>query len=76
MATITSDLIWIKSFLASMRVHLPYPTQLFCDNQMALHIAKNQVFHERTKHIEIDCYFVRERLVSGELITRYISSSS
>ena len=75
MATITSDLIWIKSFLASMRVFVTHLMQLFCDNQAALHIAKNPVFHERTKHIDIDCHFVRKRLLSGKLVTRYVSSN-
>jgi len=74
MATVTSDLIWIKSFLASMRMFMKHPMQLFCDNQAALHIAKNPVFHERTKHVEIGCYFVRKRLLSGELVTRYVPS--
>ena len=72
MATVTSELIWIKSFLAAMGVYHTSPMTLFCDNQAALHISKNPVFHERTKHIEMDCHFVRDRLLSGDLTIGYV----
>ena len=74
MATVTSELIWIKSFLSSLGIFLAKPMKLYCDNQAALHIAKNPVFHERTKHIEIDCHFVRERLLLKDLDTGYVAS--
>ena len=55
-----------------MKVPLFEPTLLYCDNQAALHITTNQVFYEHTKHIEIDCPIVREKLQDGIIKSCYI----
>ncbi|GKE51487.1 uncharacterized mitochondrial protein-like protein [Tanacetum coccineum] len=67
MASTVSEIIWVRWLLSELHVHNPLATP-------ARHIANNPVFHERTKHVEMDCYFVRERVESKEIIPMKISS--
>ena len=67
LADTTSEFLWLRWLLKDLGVSTSSATPLYCDNQSAIHIAHNDVFHERTKHIEIDCYFIRYHLVHGAL---------
>ena len=76
MAAITCELKWLKALLLSLGVNHPKAIKLFCDSQSALHLAKNPVFHERTKHIEVDCHFVRDGINDGLISPSHVSTSS
>ncbi|CAH9090143.1 unnamed protein product [Cuscuta epithymum] len=67
MAITISEILWLRWLLRDLTINHTGPTPLYCDNQAARHIALNPVFHERTKHVEMDCYFVRERVASKEI---------
>lgn len=75
MATTTCELTWLSFLLRDIGTPSIKPIPLYCDNQAALHIAANPVFHERTKHIEIDCHVVREKLQKGFIRTLKISTA-
>ena len=64
MASIACELIWLKALLQDLGIKHSSPIPLHCDNQAAMHIAANPVFHERTKHIEVDCHFIRNQVQS------------
>ena len=59
MAQAATEITWLVSLLKELGVTHLQPVTLHCDNQSALHIARNPVFHERTKHVDIDCHFTR-----------------
>ncbi|BBG94208.1 wall-associated kinase 2 [Prunus dulcis] len=68
------ELTWLRSLLRDL--HLPHPEASFlhCDNKVALHIAANPIFHDRTRHIVMDCHFIRD-LQDGAISTKFIPSS-
>lgn len=74
MATATAELTWITFLLRDIGLQLHQAPQLFCDNISALHMTINTRFHARTKHIELNYHFVREKVVLGTLITRLFPS--
>uniref|UniRef100_A0A0V0HN73 Putative ovule protein n=1 Tax=Solanum chacoense TaxID=4108 RepID=A0A0V0HN73_SOLCH len=63
MAVATCELVWIKQLLGDLKFGEIGPMELVCDNQTALQIASNPVFHETNKHIEIDRHFIREKIL-------------
>lgn len=71
-ADITCEVVWLRSLLKELRVPQSAPTLLYCDNLSAIYIAANPVYHERTKHIEIDCHLVLEKLQSGVITTAHL----
>nr|KYP70921.1 Retrovirus-related Pol polyprotein from transposon TNT 1-94 [Cajanus cajan] len=76
LASTSCEIQWLTYLLEDFRLQFIRPALLYCDNQSVLQIACNQVFHERTKHIEIDCHLVREKVSNGLLKLLPVSSSA
>lgn len=74
MASVTCEIQWLQYLLSDFQV-LSTIVALYCDNISALKIAENPVFHKRTKHIEIDCHLVRQKVQQGLLRLFPISTS-
>ena len=76
LALATCEVIWLQQLLKDLHVSVTSIAKLFCDNKSAIHIAMNPVFHERTKHIDIDCHTVRDQLKAGRLQTLHVSTGN
>ncbi|XP_057444716.1 uncharacterized mitochondrial protein AtMg00810-like [Lotus japonicus] len=75
MAATVCEIQWLNYLLRDLEVFHSTPVSMYCDNQSAMHIAHNPSYHERTKHIELDCHIVREKLQQGLIHLLPVSSS-
>ena len=66
------ELMWIERVLKELQLIKNSPMQLYCDNKAAINIAHNPVHHDRTKHVEVDRHFIKEKLETGVICLVYI----
>ena len=71
-AIATAEIIWVQNLLTELGVYHPKAASLWCDNLGATYLSANPIFHARTKHIEIDYHFVRERVADKLLNIRFV----
>ena len=71
---VVGELTWIHRLLTELTVSISSPISVHCDSQSAIHIARNPVFHERTKHIVVDCHFVRNKLQEGLISLHHVTN--
>jgi len=72
MASAACELVWLNHLLTDPGCPNNLLMTLCCDNQAAMHIASNLVFHKRTKHIEVDCHYICQQVQSKLIATQYV----
>jgi len=74
LAATAAELTWLTYILQDIGIYIKSAPTLFCDNMSALYMTTNPVLHARTKHVELDYHFVREKVAQGQLITQFVRS--
>ena len=74
MATTCNEFLWLCSLVGVFSIHLQGLMRMYCDNQAALHIASNPVFHECMKYIEINHHFIQDHIKHRALVATYMLS--
>ena len=74
MAAASSEITWLVRLLQELGIKDLLPVALKCDNQSAIQIGKNPILHERTKHVEHDCHFTRDKVMEGLIELMYTPS--
>ena len=75
-ANAVAETCWLRNLLLEMHCPLSRATIVYCDNISAVYLSSNPVQHQRTKHIEIDIHFVREKVQMGHVKVFHIPASS
>lgn len=70
-----AETIWLRNLLLELHYPLSTATIAYCDNVSAIYLSTNSIQHQRTKHVELDILFVRERVALGQVRVFHIPSS-
>ncbi|RDY13299.1 Copia protein, partial [Mucuna pruriens] len=68
------EMLWLKRVLEELKMLIHMPMKLYCDNKAAISIAQNPVQHNRTKHVEIDRHFIKEKIECGVICLPFFPS--
>jgi hypothetical protein len=74
MAHGVSEGLWLRRLLLELRLFEDKPIMLYCDNKAAINIANNRVQHDRTKHVEIDRHFIKDKLDEGIVCMPFVGT--
>ncbi|XP_019171360.1 PREDICTED: uncharacterized protein LOC109166917 [Ipomoea nil] len=74
LADVCAEVTWVLSLLRELGLDSSAPPTLWCDNLGATYLRANPVFHARTKHVEVDYHFVRDKVSSGEFQVHFVST--
>ena len=61
--------------LKELRIEFEFPFRVSFDNEAAISIAHNPVHHDSTKHVEVDRYFIKEKIDDGTISVTYVPTS-
>ena len=68
-----TEAIWLRKLISDLFDQTPESTTIYCDNQSCIRLSEHPVFHERSKHIEIKYYFIRDKVQEGEVNSKPLS---
>ena len=68
------ELLWLRILMGELGFNLEKPVNLYCDNKAAISIAHNPVQHDRTKNVEVDRHFIKEKLTNGIISVPFVKS--
>lgn len=75
LANATAEIIWLQSLMTELRIGPTATPVLWCDNLSTIALSANPVLHSRTKHFELDLFFLREKVLSHQISVRHVPSS-
>lgn len=75
-ASVVAELNWLTNLLQGLRVKLPCPPKVFCDNIGVTYLCRSPVLHSRMKHVAIDCHFICDQVESGKILVHHIPTGA